>query len=65
MKIVNHKVEGLAFQQAHHVGGEITPSIVILHDTAGRLEAGNSARYLASNNTGIPDSMMIEFIEAK
>jgi N-acetylmuramoyl-L-alanine amidase len=52
MKIINHKVEGLAFKQAHHVGGEITPSIVILHDTAGRLEAGNSAAYLASNNTG-------------
>lgn len=52
MKLQNHKVEGLTYEQAYHVGGEITPSIVILHDTAGRLEKGNSARYLASNNTG-------------
>ncbi|MEO1974792.1 MAG: N-acetylmuramoyl-L-alanine amidase [Paracoccaceae bacterium] len=52
MQVKRHKVEGLTFQKAHHIGGEITPSIVILHDTAGRLEAGNSAAYLASNNSG-------------
>lgn len=52
MHITNHKVAGLAYMAAHHVGGEISPEIVILHDTAGRLEKGNSAAYLASNNTG-------------
>ncbi|MGR3479377.1 N-acetylmuramoyl-L-alanine amidase [Salipiger marinus] len=52
MRIVGHRVEGLEFLQAHHMGGEITPEIVVLHDTAGRLEKGNSAAYLASDNPG-------------
>lgn len=52
MKIVSGKVEGLRFQQAHFIGGEITPDVVVLHDTAGRLTKFNSANYLASNNPG-------------
>lgn len=51
MRIRNHRVEGLTFQKAHYIGEVITPSIVVLHDTAGRLEKGNSAAYLASANT--------------
>jgi len=51
MRIVSHRVEGLAYNQAHHIGGEISPEIVILHDTAGRLTKFNSAAYLASDNT--------------
>lgn len=38
MKIRNHKLEGVPFQKARHTGGVITPEIVILHDTAGRLD---------------------------
>lgn len=52
MRITNHKVEGLTFQEAHYIGDVITPEIVVLHDTAGRLEKGNSAAYLASANPG-------------
>lgn len=52
MQLVNHKIEGISFKAAHYTGGLIVPSIVILHDTAGRLEKGNSAAYLASKNTG-------------
>ncbi|MBN7785156.1 N-acetylmuramoyl-L-alanine amidase [Ponticoccus gilvus] len=52
MRIVDHKLEGAPFLAAHFTGGVITPEIVVLHDTAGRLERGNSARYLASANTG-------------
>ncbi|HBS99177.1 MAG TPA: N-acetylmuramoyl-L-alanine amidase [Citreicella sp.] len=52
MRIINHKVEGLTFQEAHYIGDVITPEIVVLHDTAGRLEKGNSAAYLASANSG-------------
>lgn len=52
MRVINHLVQGLPFLAAHHVGGQITPEIVILHDTAGRLEKGNSAAYLASDNSG-------------
>lgn len=52
MRIRNHRVEGLPFKAAHFTGGQITPEIVVLHDTAGRLTPGNSADYLASKNTG-------------
>lgn len=51
MRIVNHRLEGVDFWPAAFTGGVITPEIVILHDTAGRLDDGNSARYLASENT--------------
>lgn len=50
MKLVNHKIEGIPFRAAHYTGGVIVPTIVVLHDTAGRLEKGNSAAYLASKN---------------
>lgn len=52
MRLKGHKVEGIPYLAAYHVGPVITPTIVILHDTAGRLEPGNSAAYLASQNTG-------------
>lgn len=52
MQIKQHKVEGLTFQKAQYVGPIIRPEIVILHDTAGRLEKGSSADYLASANPG-------------
>lgn len=51
MRIKNHLVEGLTYQKAHFIGDRITPEIVVLHDTAGRLEKGNSAAYLASANS--------------
>ena len=53
MRIKNHLVEGLTYQKAHFIGDKITPELVILHDTAGRLEKGNSAAYLASANTAV------------
>lgn len=50
MRLKNHKIEGVPFLAAAFTGGEITPEIVVLHDTAGRLDKGNSAAYLASAN---------------
>lgn len=51
MNIKDHLLTNAAFLPAHFTGGKITPEIVILHDTAGRLDKGNSASYLASDNT--------------
>ena len=48
MKIKNHKLAGATYTPARLIGGTITPEIIVLHDTAGRLEKGNSARYLAT-----------------
>jgi len=52
MKLLNHRIDTARWLPAHFTGEAITPVIVVLHDTAGRLEAGNSAAYLASKNTG-------------
>lgn len=61
MKLENHLLlDATSFQQAKWVGGEITPTIVILHDTAGRLTPGNSAAYLANNNAKISVHFVIE-----
>ncbi|NEX47619.1 N-acetylmuramoyl-L-alanine amidase [Pseudotabrizicola algicola] len=47
MRLRNHKIEGVPFIPAKLTGGKIVPEIVIMHDTAGRLEAFNSRDYLA------------------
>lgn len=52
MKLKNHRIQGVEFLAAHYTGKVITPEIVVLHDTAGRLTKGNSAQYLASKNPG-------------
>ena len=38
MKLVRHKIVEAPFTPARQVGGEIVPTIVILHDTAGRID---------------------------
>ena len=48
MRIKSHKLVGANYTPARLIGGAIIPEIVVLHDTAGRLEKGNSARYLAT-----------------
>lgn len=48
MQLKNHRIEGIAFTPAKLTGGKITPEIVILHDTAGRLDKFNSRDYLAT-----------------
>lgn len=60
MQIRNHKLEGVEFEPARWVGGEITPEIVILHDTAGPLTKGSSARYLQDNDAKVSVHFVIE-----
>ena len=50
MKLRNHRIEGIPFVPAKLTGGTITPTIVILHDTAGRLDKHNSRDYLATTS---------------
>jgi len=49
MKLKNHRIEGIEYRAAKLIGGIITPEIIILHDTAGRLDKFNSRDYLASS----------------
>ncbi len=60
MRLDNHKIAGIPFHAARHRGGIITPTIVILHDTAGRLDPGNSARYLRDNDAKVSVHFVIE-----
>ncbi|MGR3466929.1 MAG: N-acetylmuramoyl-L-alanine amidase [Shimia sp.] len=48
----NHWTYGVAKVPAYWQGAEITPEIVVLHDTASRLEKFNARDYLARKNTG-------------
>lgn len=48
MKLTKGRIEGIQFMPAKLTGGAITPEIVILHDTAGRLTKFNSRDYLAT-----------------
>lgn len=48
MKLKAHRLTDVRYQEARLIGGTITPELVILHDTAGRLDQFNSANYLAS-----------------
>ncbi|MGB0912824.1 MAG: N-acetylmuramoyl-L-alanine amidase, partial [Phaeobacter italicus] len=45
---------------ARAVGDDITPTIVVLHDTAGPLEKGSSAAYLQSNDRNVSAHFVIE-----
>lgn len=60
MKIRNHKIEGVEYQQARWIGGTIVPEIVILHDTAGSLTKGNSAAYLRDNDAKVSVHFVVE-----
>lgn len=48
MQIKNHRLVDATFRQARLMGGVIVPEVVVLHDTAGRLDKGNSVEWLAT-----------------
>ena len=53
-------IEGARQVPTVHVGGQITPDIVVLHDTAGRLKKGSSVAYLAANPAKVSAHFVIE-----
>lgn len=60
MQITNHKLDGVRFKQAKWMGGVITPEIVVLHDTASRLDPLNAANYLADNDAKVSVHFVVE-----
>ncbi|QAX29285.1 N-acetylmuramoyl-L-alanine amidase [Leisingera sp. NJS204] len=60
MGIQYGRVTGIDFNEARWIGHEITPSLVILHDTASRIEKGNAARYLQDNGAKVSVQFVIE-----
>lgn len=60
MHFKNHKLADGAFAKARWTGGVITPEIVVLHDTASRLDTGNAAAYLRDNDAKVSVHFVIE-----
>jgi len=48
MKIAKHRIVGAPFVAANASGGDMTPSLIVVHDTAGRLEKGNCVAWFRS-----------------
>jgi N-acetylmuramoyl-L-alanine amidase len=48
MKIAAHKLRDAAYVRAHASGGDMTPTLIILHDTAGRLDKFSSVNWFKS-----------------
>lgn len=51
---------GVEFLEAKAIGGFISPQIVVLHDTASRLEPRRAADYLADNSRKVSAHFVIE-----
>jgi N-acetylmuramoyl-L-alanine amidase len=60
LNIKNHRFDSVPFNAARWVGGKIKPEVLIMHDTAGRLDKGNSARYLQSNPSKASVHLVVE-----
>ena len=60
MNITNHLIEGAAFEEANATGGEIKPSLLVLHDTAGALTKGNVVKYFAGNSCTVSAHIVVE-----
>jgi N-acetylmuramoyl-L-alanine amidase len=60
MKITAHKLEGVPFKPAHSSGGAMVPTLIVLHDTAGRLEKGSSVDWFASKDCNTSAHVVVE-----
>ena len=59
-KLKANRLEGVPFTAAQWTGGTIVPEIVVLHDTASRLDLGNAAAYLAKNTARVSVHFVVE-----
>ena len=60
MKIVNHVLQGAKFLKANASGGPLEPALIVLHDTAGRLEKGSSVNWLRSKGCKVSAHVVVE-----
>lgn len=60
MIIKGHRLEGAAFKAAAYSGDEITPTLIVLHETAGRLEKGNTVSWFQSRSSKVSAHFVIE-----
>lgn len=60
MQIKDHLIVGIPYEPARWQGREITPEIVVVHDTASRIIRGNAARYLQNNDRNVSVHFVVE-----
>ena len=60
MQFKNHIAQNLSYSRAKNIGDKIVPTIVVLHDTAGRLDKFNSANYLLTAPRGVSVHFVVE-----
>lgn len=60
LAISNGRVAGVPFVAANSSGGPLKPELIILHDTAGRLEKGNSVGWFKSRECGTSAHFVVE-----
>lgn len=58
--IENDRLTGIPYVPSKHVGGEITPSVIVVHDTAGPLDTGSSVAWLRSNPKQVSAHVVVE-----
>jgi N-acetyl-anhydromuramyl-L-alanine amidase AmpD len=52
--------DSVPYVKANAFGSRMTPELIIVHDTAGRLDKGNTVRYLASKDAKVSAHIVIE-----
>jgi N-acetylmuramoyl-L-alanine amidase len=60
MKITANKLEGVPFKVANSFGGAMVPTLIVLHDTAGRLDKGSSVDWFCSKDCGTSAHIVVE-----
>ena len=60
MKIAAHRLTDCAYVPAHASGGVMTPTVIVLHDTAGRLEKFSSVNWFKSQECNVSAHVVVE-----
>jgi N-acetylmuramoyl-L-alanine amidase len=60
MQISNHKLVGVPYKAATASGGAMTPTLILLHDTAGRLDKGSSVSWFCSKECPTSAHLVVE-----
>lgn len=60
MKITGHRLRDCEYVPAHASGGAMAPKIIILHDTAGRVEKGSSVNWFKSEDCSTSAHVVVE-----
>ena len=58
--IDNGRVAGIPFKAANSSGGPMAPSVIVLHDTAGRLAKGSSVDWFRSKDCTTSAHFVVE-----